>query len=670
MVTVLNTVFDSQTMTQRKDAYFHFVQRRAFEFFTPEGAYRPQVEPDRRITFWILPALLAAEDAAVRELALKMYANDPCWDGWNIFTTSSIAANLVRDRAHLTPELIARSEEHLARFTDPGDGRVPSSGANDYMFHGYNDNMPAMATRAMIFTGEVLGLVNVLDHGLFFLEGLCANFQRRGLLSEYNSSTYTPITLVALMDIAELAQTEEAREMAEACANRVLLDLVAHWHPEMGAPAGSSSRAYLPDYTITLSTQNALMWYLGYPNCLDPIDMLTGDVYGGPLHHGPDNAFMTAQFVECFVPHFSRVRQDIVDFARTPREYPYEIKATMDSGKTGAFQTRTYCASQWALGTASGDMWAAQAGHHVTLRGTLLRSDEPSEWSSRVALWHYLQSGHEDWGDLIPAYNDTVTPTTHVNDYGQWHTAQAGGSAMVVGHLGTSLYDKTIDNLQFVIIASLFGTPPDEMYVNENPLTDWAGAGTSTDWHFLRFGQVFVGIRAAGVLDEVALPVRRVMKDGYLRLELPVVDGTPTVVTPDFRTSLDVAYVLEMASMEDTTFQQFRTDCLTTTWECYRCFYRNGRYNGRHGELQIVDSIDPEGVRFIAVDGQVETPTFFTAPGITPSMTQLFPDGCTVRPRRLVFDPEFVGSPFYPAKQQVLAMDHSVELPGKPDSEE
>ena len=73
---------------------------------------------------------------AIRELALKLYANDPCWGGWNIFTTSSIAANLVRERERLTPELIARSEEHLARFVDPGDGRIPSSGANDYMFHG------------------------------------------------------------------------------------------------------------------------------------------------------------------------------------------------------------------------------------------------------------------------------------------------------------------------------------------------------------------------------------------------------------------------------------------------------------------------------------------------------------------------------------------------------
>ncbi len=659
MVTMLNTVLDPWTMRARKDAYFQYVQSRAFGDFSPDGQYRPQVEPDRRITYWILPALLAAEDAAIRDMALKLYANDPCWAEWNIFTTSSIAANLVRERGKLTPELIARSEAHLARFTDPGDGRVPSSGANDYMFHGYNDNMPAMATRAMVFTGEALGLSRVLDHGLFYLEGLCAHFQRRALLAEYNSSTYTPITLVALMDIAELAQSAEAREMAAACANRVLLDMAAHWHPEIGGPAGSTSRAYLPDYTITLTTQNALMWYLGYPNCLNPIEMLTDDVYGGPLHHGPDNTFLAAQFVECFAVDFTEVRPDVIAFARTPRTYPYAVKATMDSGRTVMAQTRTYFAPRWALGTASGDMWAKQAGHHVTMRGTLQRSDDASAWNSRVALWHYLQSGAVDWGDDIPSYNNALTHTTHVTDYGQWHTAQAGGSAMVVGHLGTSLYDTTIENLQFVIIASVFGMAPEEMYVNDTPLTAWSGAATATDWHFLRLGDVFVGVRAAGAFNEQPLPVLRHMKDGYLRLELPAFEGTATAVTPELRMLLDVAYVIEMASTEECTFAEFRAQCLATMWECYRSFYRNARYAGRHGELQIIDSIDPEGVRFIAVDGQVENPTLFEAPGMTPELLRLFPDGRSVHQRRLVFDWEFVGSPFYPAKQQILAADTS-----------
>ena len=70
-----------------------------------------------------------------------------------------------------------------------------------------------------------------------------------------------------------------------------------------------------------------------------------------------------------------------------------------------------------------------------------------------------------------------------------------------------------------------------------------------------------------------------------------------------------------------------------------------------------MDSLDPEGVRFMAVDGRVEEPVFFTADGLDPALLPLFTDGRTIRPRRIVYRPEFVGSPFYPIKQHILARD-------------
>ncbi len=649
-------VFDPAGMRRRKTAFFRQVQSRAASFFTPEGTFRREVEPDHRITFWMLPALLAAEDPEIRLMALRLYANDPSWTEWNIFQTSSIAVNLMRERALLTPELISRSEEHLGKFCRVEGGRKPCSASNDYMFHGANDNMPSMATRSLVFAGELLGRQDLLDHGLFLLEGLCAHFQRRGLLGEYNSSTYSPISVAALMDVAECSGNLDAAEMAEACANRALLDVVAHWHQRIGAPSGSSSRCYLPDHTITLSTQNALMWYLGFPNTINPIRELDGS-YDGPLHHGPGEAHVIAAQTECFSPDFSRVRRGIIKFARTERSYPYEVRAVMDSIKTTSVQIRTWQQPEWSLGTASGEMWPLQSGQHVTLRGTLLRGGEADNWRNRVACWHYLQSGPIDWGDEVPAYHGLNAPTTAVSDYGQYHTLQHRGSAMVLGHLGTSLLGKEVESLKFVFLASIFGCLPDEMLVNDSDLKQWSGEGTSDDWHFLRFGSVFAGIRASGMFEGKALPVRRVLKDGYLRLELPVINGGRRIVTSELRKDLDFAYVMEMASVDECSFAEFRRQCIKGKWECYRAFYRNSRYQGRHGELQIVDSIDPEGVRFMAVDGQTEPATFFQASGMDSSLLELFEDGRKVRQRRIVHDFDFVGSPFYPVREHVLARD-------------
>ena len=239
-------MFDFDAMQHRRGAYYRFARQSAGRFFNEDGTYKEGVDPDRRTTFWLFPALIDTDDPGERDFALRFYAADPAWEAWDIFITSMIAANLVRERERLTPELVRRSEDHLSRFVCVDGGRKPSSAANDYMFHGYNDNMPALATRALILAGDVLGRKDLTDRGLFRLEGLCANFQRRGLLSEYNSSTYTPICLTTLMDLAEHTENAEASEMALACARRVMLDILCHWHRDLAAPVGSSSSKASP----------------------------------------------------------------------------------------------------------------------------------------------------------------------------------------------------------------------------------------------------------------------------------------------------------------------------------------------------------------------------------------------------------------------------------------
>ena len=166
--------------------------------------------------------MLSSPNPAEREFGRTVYRMGAGWKAFERSTTSCVAANLVRHGNDLDPELRQRSEDHLARFTVAGDGRLPSAGVYDYMFHGYNDNMPAMATRTMILAGDVLGRPDFTDNGLFYLEGLCAHFHRRGLLSEHTSATYTPISLCSLLDIAECSTNREARDMAQACADRIL----------------------------------------------------------------------------------------------------------------------------------------------------------------------------------------------------------------------------------------------------------------------------------------------------------------------------------------------------------------------------------------------------------------------------------------------------------------
>jgi len=694
MTTDAPLAFDPAGMRSRKDAYFRTVRSRASEWFHDDGTYRPNMDPDGRSTFWIFPALIASDDPAEREFALRVYAASACWDGWDVFITSIIATHLARERDRLTPELIARSEQHLARFAVVDRGRKPCSGANDYVFHGYNDNMPAMSTRTLLLAGELLDRPDLTDQGLFRLEGLCAHFARRGLLSEYNSGTYTPIAATALMDVAECCRNAEVAEMAAACANRVVLDILAHWHRPTGALSGSSSRAYVGDATITLTNTNALMWYLtGDPLCIPPAEGIDLSAYDGPLHHGPDEGFLAAQFVEFFSPSYEKLSDGVVAYARAPRSYPHEVHATTDAGRTASIRTRLYQQPGWTLGTASRDMWAGSSGQHLTCFGTLARKPDPAGWRDRLAFWHYLQGDQPDLGETMPSYNDTTALVTNFCDYGCYHTVQKAGSAMVLAHLGPRLVGQDASQLRLVIAFGTLGRQPDEMFAGDELLTEWSGAGDASQWQFLRFGEVYVGIRAAGMRAGAALPVRRCVKNDYLRVDVPILEGEKTPIDAEFCKRLDLGYVVEMADAgECGSFEAFRRQCAAATWELFHCFYRSGRYVGRNGELQIIDTIDPDAVRFAAVDGEVEEPAFFTAGGLDPKLDtidpdavrfaavdgeveepafftaggldpkliELLPDGRRVTQRRISYWPDFVGSPFYDTPSNVVVAD----LPG------
>jgi hypothetical protein len=636
-------------MRARKEEYFRFARGQATRVFKPDGAYQPATENDPRISYWIYPALVSSPDAAERAFANVVYAAALAWDNWDVFTTSSIAANLARERKRLTPELVKRSEQHLAKFVVRDGGRAPCSGANDFVFHGYNDNMPAMSVRAMILAGEALGRQDYTDQGLFYLEGLCAHLERRGLLSEHTSGTYIAITLTALLDVAECSTHREAREMALACSNRILLDIFGHWHQQVGGLGGAQSRAYTADKQEWLSVLNALLWYLtGSPLCVNPIEALENvAAFPGYVHHGRSLGFNLAQFAEVMSPACELIAPAVRAFCGAAREYPYEIHATTDSGQVGLFggvkeiQTRAFHQPLYGVGTAS-ETWFDQAGQQLTLHAVLAASPTPSSWRERVSVWHQTVAGTVDQGEVEEYHDQAAVEVGHVADAGHYHVVQQRGSALVLGALGSALVGKEVSALKFGVLFNTVLRMPDE-------------EAAENGWFFLRFGDVYVGVRLSAMVEEQRMTPRRVLKNQYLRLEAPLIEGRTVKVTHEFREWCDFGYVFEIAAKDECgPFEKFRQQCLACPWEFYHPGYRTSRYQGRHGELQIIDSVAADTVRFMAVDGVVEPKVKLATTGLDPQLTQLFPDGHRVKQRRLMYNPEFIGSPFYPGRMQIL----------------
>jgi hypothetical protein len=340
----------------------------------------------------------------------------------------------------------------------------------------------------------------------------------------------------------------------------------------------------------------------------------------------------------------------VAEFCAAPRPYPYEIHATTDSGQAGLFggvkeiQTRSFHQPLYGVGSASVS-WFDQAGQQLALHAVLSARSNPQSWQDRVGIRHATLAGTIDHGDMEKCNDQEAVEVGHVTDVGHYHVLQKRGSALVLGALAPAAIGKEISQLKFSLLFNTFIHQPDE-------------TAEEGKWQFFRFGDVYVGVRMSAMVEEQRQTPRRVVKNRYLRVEVPLIEGRTVKVTHEFRERCDFGYAFEIASRAECgSFAEFCRQCLACTWEFYHCFYRTSRYCGRHGELQIIDSVAAGTVRFMSVDGVVEPKIKFAATGLDPKLTQLFPDGRRIRQRRLVYRPDFIGSPFYKVRQHILETD-------------
>ncbi len=114
-------------------------------------------------------------------------------------------------------------------------------------YSGINDNFPSMDCFCALVGAPLVGDTAAFEKGKHMLSELCAMLTRRGFISEYNSPTYTSISLHAMADIAELCEDREMRELALQCEERIWADLILHYHPGISVLSGPYSRTYTVD---------------------------------------------------------------------------------------------------------------------------------------------------------------------------------------------------------------------------------------------------------------------------------------------------------------------------------------------------------------------------------------------------------------------------------------
>ena len=439
-------------------------------------------QPDTRETLWLCFGLLDgdASDVALANLLLADLQQTPhhstrspeeALATFDIFTTNHSVQMLVLYADKLAPG-VRRKLEVWAR---DALGDYPGDRQSDYQFHGANDNMPAKATMGLILGGEYFGDAAAVEHGLWNLRQLRDLLTRRGLLSEYTSPTYTPLSIINLTEVAEHARHPEARELAARCVERIWADALGHYHAPTGMMGGPYARAYAADSAGHLNAMGILLW----------------GVFGDEVFPHPTEELRRAPVR--LLHHYSTPSQVsllawLTSVAVTPppaligwmrqRKYPFHLCASAERGGDGAGEVLTthYQEEEFAIGTAEGETWTALQSEAFFLQYALRQPVEGVE-DRRTVFARYLINDQEPLDD-----QHLLKP------HGCIHTVQSGRTVLALARPVLELEGQPISALKFsVILTTHFGP---------------VGSVELRDGHvFIQDGPVFLALRPLNMTD-------------------------------------------------------------------------------------------------------------------------------------------------------------------------
>ena len=275
--------YEPEAQRRRRDLWFQTTRENIHHMLNRDGTPKiPQFDAPRRETLWIAAALYTGSPADVDLInrAVGRWHSVPALpqapgrrehhgSDFGIFQSNTMTHLYHRFHDLLTPEAKAVMQVHVEHCIKTFRG----SGQPDTKFHGANDNFPMMATHGLISAGEILGNKDALRHGIWYLNQLRLLLSRSAWLSEFNSSTYSMVSLAHAAQMATYSQTAEVRELALEIEHRLWAEILLHYHPPTFMQAGPQSRAYPVDYAGHTHAVQLLLWVVFGPELSgrDPI---------------------------------------------------------------------------------------------------------------------------------------------------------------------------------------------------------------------------------------------------------------------------------------------------------------------------------------------------------------------------------------------------------------
>ncbi|MEK7405811.1 MAG: hypothetical protein AAB225_11940 [Acidobacteriota bacterium] len=119
-------------------------------------------------------------------------------------------------------------------------------------------NIAVQGTFVTLAAAELLGDKDLEQYALDRLHRFARAVDETGSFAEYNSPTYTQVTITNLTRMRMVVRNRAALELVERIHERAWLHLGRHWHPPTRQLAGPMSRCYSTDIGSPLWLQKAL----------------------------------------------------------------------------------------------------------------------------------------------------------------------------------------------------------------------------------------------------------------------------------------------------------------------------------------------------------------------------------------------------------------------------
>jgi hypothetical protein len=324
-----SATWDLEGQARRRAQIYALYRQAVGPLFDPGGKWiGTSTAPGARERLWNCFAFLDSTDTREKANAIieETFAQRARFQfAFSHFEFIASTQLLIRDKGELSPPakalLLALVREALQH-----QGSI--------QFLGYNDNFPAMENVVATLGGELLDDAAARKRGTEGMHRVLDLLSRRGLLSEYTSATYSPVTTLCYSDIVQYSQDAEARQLALEIERLVWTDLAAHFHPPTNILAGPHSRAYQVD-SVGHFHQLGMIAYQAFGGkvWMNPVRFMFPPVSGQVIHHDGDVPFMQVSTVWLTSGTYHPTRE--IEELFFNKHYPFRVSATSEFGAAG-----------------------------------------------------------------------------------------------------------------------------------------------------------------------------------------------------------------------------------------------------------------------------------------------------------------------------------------------